>query len=339
MKVLLTGGAGYIGAHTCVELLNAGYEIAVADNYSNSSETALLRVQELTGKEFPYYEANVADQSAMRVIFAREKPDGVIHFAGFKAVGESVEKPLEYYRNNLDTTLTLLETMRSFNTKQFVFSSSAKVYSVNAEASMMDEGMPTGCTNPYGWTKYMIEQILRDAANADPELSVMLLRYFNPVGAHESGRIGEDPNGLPNNLMPRVLKNALGQIPVLGVFGDDYPTPDGTCIRDYIHVVDLAKGHVAAIRYLQGKTGCDAVNLGTGIGYSVFDILHTFERVNNIRLRYEVQPRRPGDAAACCANPRKAKELLGWQAEKNLEDMCRDAWRWQQLNPNGYSGT
>ena len=335
-KVLLTGGAGFIGSHTCVELLNAGYDVVVVDNYANSSPEALRRVKELTGKDFPVYQADVCDRAAMEKLFSEQPIEAAIHFAGLKAVGESVEKPLEYYRNNLDSTLTLVETMRAHGARKLVFSSSATVYAA-ASQSEMTEDLPTGCINPYGWTKYMIEQILRDVAFAGKDWSVALLRYFNPVGAHESGRIGEDPNGIPNNLMPRVMQNALGIIPVLGVFGDDYPTPDGTCIRDYIHVVDLAKGHVAALKYLEGFTGCDAINLGTGTGYSVLDILHTFEQANGVKLRYEIQPRRAGDAAACYANPEKAKRLLHWQAEKTLADMCRDAWRWQQMNPRGYN--
>ena len=335
-KVLLTGGAGFIGSHTCVELLNAGYEVVVADNYVNSSPEALKRVKELTGKNFSVYQADVCDREAMEDLFSREPIGAAIHFAGLKAVGESVQKPLAYYRNNLDSTLTLLETMKAHGTRKLVFSSSATVYAA-ASQQEMTEDLPTGCINPYGWTKYMIEQMLRDVAFAQGDWSVALLRYFNPVGAHESGRIGEDPGGIPNNLMPRVMQNALGIIPKLGVFGDDYPTADGTCVRDYIHVVDLAKGHVAALSYLDGWTGCEAINLGTGTGYSVLDILHTFEQTNGVKLNYEIQPRRAGDAAACYAKTEKAKKLLHWQAEKTLKDMCRDAWRWQQMNPHGYN--
>lgn len=337
MKVLLTGGAGYIGSHTCLELLKVGYEIVVADNYSNSCAEAVCRVQTLSGRAFPTYVLDVCDKAALTELFRLENPEAVIHFAGLKAVGESVEKPIEYYRNNLDSTLTLLEVMRAFDVKKLVFSSSATVYGRSTNPEMV-ETMGTGCGNPYGWTKFMIEQVLRDVANADPTWSIALLRYFNPVGAHESGQIGEDPNGIPNNLMPRVLQNAMGKLPVLGVFGDDYPTADGTCVRDYVHVVDLAKGHVAALSYLSHFHGADAINLGTGVGYSVLDILHAFEKANGVTLRYEVQPRRPGDAPACYANCAKAARLLHWRAEKTLEDMCRDAWRWQQANPNGYGG-
>ncbi|MEG0933973.1 MAG: UDP-glucose 4-epimerase GalE [Clostridia bacterium] len=335
MKVLLTGGAGYIGSHTCLALLKAGYEVVVVDDYVNSSPEAVRRVKELAQADFPVYDLNVCDEAALGQVFKKEKPDAVIHFAGLKAVGESVEKPLEYYRNNLDSTLSLVEAMRANHCFQLVFSSSATVYGASTQSEMVED-MPTGCSNPYGWTKYMIEQILRDVAFADKRFSVALLRYFNPVGAHESGRIGEDPNGIPNNLMPRVMQNAQGKIPVLGVFGDDYPTPDGTCVRDYIHVLDLARGHVAALKFLEGFTGCEAINLGTGVGYSVLDILDTFEKVNRVKLKYEIQPRRAGDAPGCYANAAKATRLLGWKAEKTLGDMCRDAWRWQVQNPNGY---
>ncbi len=335
MKVLLTGGAGYIGSHTCLELIKAGHEVVVADDYINSSPEAVKRVRQLAGVNFPAADVDVCDKEALKAVFARHAFDAVIHFAGLKAVGESVVKPLEYYRNNLDSTLTLIETMREYGVFRIVFSSSATVYTVN-ECEEMVEDLPTGCNNPYGWTKFMIEQILRDVANADNRWAVALLRYFNPVGAHESGMIGEDPNGTPNNLMPRVMQNALGKIETLGVFGDDYPTRDGTCVRDYIHVVDLAKGHVAALDYLAAFKGTEAINLGTGVGYSVFEILNTFEKVNGVKLNYAVQPRRPGDAPACYANPAKAKKLLNWQSEKTLEDMCRDAWLWQRKNPNGY---
>lgn len=335
MKVLLTGGAGYIGAHTAVELLNAGYEIVVADNFANSCPEALRRVKELTGRDFAFYQIDVCDRAALERVFAEHRIDACIHFAGLKAVGESVAKPLEYYRNNLDSTLTLLEVMCRHDVRKLVFSSSATVYGL-ATQMPIDENAPTGCSNPYGWTKYMIEQILRDVCHAKPDFSAMLLRYFNPVGAHESGRIGEDPNGIPNNLMPRVLQAATGKLDHLGVFGDDYPTPDGTCIRDYIHVVDLAKGHLAALRYLEGHAGIETVNLGTGVGYSVLDIIRAFGEANGIELAYTVEPRRPGDAPVGYANPQKAKDLLGWQAEKTMTDMCKDAWRWQTGNPNGY---
>ncbi len=335
MKVLLTGGAGYIGAHTAVELLGAGYDIVVADNYANSSPESMARVKQLTGKDFPIYEVDACDKAAFERVFRDEKPDAAIHFAGLKAVGESVAKPLEYYRNNLDSTLTLLELMKQYGCKKLVFSSSATVYGLATEMPLT-ENSPTGCSNPYGWTKYMIEQILRDFAHAEPDCSIMLLRYFNPVGAHESGRIGEDPNGIPNNLMPRVLQAATGKLDHLGVYGTDYPTPDGTCVRDYIHVVDLAKGHVASLRYLAQNQGIETVNLGTGIGYSVLDIIKTFNEVNGMALKYTVEPRRPGDAPVGYADPSKAARLLGWKAEKTLADMCKDAWRWQSMNPNGY---
>lgn len=336
MKVLLTGGAGYIGAHCALELLGAGYDIVVADNYSNSSPEALARVRKLTGKDFPVYELDLCDKGAFERVFAEQQIGAVIHFAGLKAVGESVAKPLEYYRNNLDSTLSLLELMKQYGVSRLVFSSSATVYGM-AERMPLTEDAPTGCTNPYGWTKYMIEQILRDMAHANPDWGVMLLRYFNPVGAHESGLIGEDPNGIPNNLMPRVMQAAQGKLDHLGVFGIDYPTPDGTCIRDYIHVVDLAKGHLAALTYLEKHSGVEAVNLGTGVGYSVLDIINAFNQANGIELKHSVEPRRPGDAAVGYADPSKAKRLLGWRAEKSLVDMCRDAWRWQTQNPNGYA--
>ena len=335
MKVLLTGGAGYIGAHTAVELLNAGYDIVVADNYSNSSPESMVRVRQLTGRDFPVYEVDLCDKAAFVRIFAAQQIDAVIHFAGLKAVGESVAKPLQYYRNNLDSTLNLLELMKECGVHKLVFSSSATVYGLATQMPLTEDS-PTGCSNPYGWTKYMIEQILRDYCAAERDAAVMLLRYFNPVGAHESGRIGEDPNGIPNNLMPRVLQAATGKLDHLGVFGTDYETPDGTCVRDYIHVVDLAKGHLAALNHLNAHDGLETVNLGTGIGYSVLDIIHTFNEANAMDLRYTIEPRRPGDAPVGYADPTKAESLLGWTAQKTLADMCRDAWRWQSQNPNGY---
>ena len=336
MNVLLTGGAGYIGSHTCLELLNAGHSIVVADDYSNSSPEVMKRVENLSGKTFPVYDVDVCNKAALNEIFSAHPIDAVIHFAGFKAVGESVEKPAMYYRNNLDSTMSLVECMLNHGVNRVVFSSSATVYGVNDEAPEKVEDMPTGCTSPYGWTKYMIEQMLRDQAHANPKWSVALLRYFNPVGAHESGMLGEDPNGIPNNLMPRVLQNAQGKLTTLGVYGDDYDTKDGTCVRDYIHVVDLAKGHVAAIEYLQTMKGCEPINLGTGIGYSVFDILSTFEQATGSKLTYSIEPRRAGDVPVYYANPDKAKKLLNWTAKKTLFDMCRDSWNWQQKNPNGY---
>lgn len=336
MKVLLAGGAGYIGSHTCVELLNSGHEVIIADNYSNSCPEAVKRVEEITGKSVPLYEADVCDKEAVEKIFSENKIDAVIHFAGLKAVGESVEKPVEYYRNNIDSTLTLLETMKKFNVNNFIFSSSATVYGTPDTVPLV-ETMPTGSpTNPYGWTKLMMEQILTDTANANPDMSIVILRYFNPIGAHESGRIGEDPNGIPNNLMPYITQVAAGRLKQLGVFGDDYPTHDGTGVRDYIHVVDLAKGHVKAIDYSAEHKGTQIVNLGTGVGYSVLDIVKAFSKVNNIEIPYEIKPRRAGDIAECFADATKAAEVLGWKAEKDLEDMCRDSWNWQSHNINGY---
>jgi len=336
MSILLAGGAGYIGAHTCVELLNAGYDIVVADNYSNSQPESLNRVKELTGKDFAAYEVDVCDKDALREVFDREKIDAVIHFAGYKAVGESVEKPLMYYRNNLDATLSLLEVMQEKGVKRMVFSSSATVYGM-AEKMPLTEDMPTGgCTNPYGWTKCMIEQILFDLAKSDPEWTLVLLRYFNPVGAHESGRIGENPNGIPNNLMPRVTQSVIGKIPPIYITGTDYNTPDGTCLRDYIHVVDLAKGHVCAIAYAMENKGAEAINLGVGRGCSVRELIRAFEEATGEKVPCSDGPRRPCDAPVSYAYAGKALKLLGWKAEKDVVDMCRDAWRWQKNNPNGY---
>ncbi len=334
MKVLLTGGAGYIGSHTCIELLAAGHEAVIVDNYSNSKPEALNRIREISGKDFKFYEADCCDKEALRKIFAENKIDAVIHFAGLKAVGESVRIPISYYRNNIDSSLALLEVMEEAGCNKIVFSSSATVYGVPKQVPLI-EGMDTGCTNPYGWTKYMIEQILTDAAVANKDLSVVLLRYFNPIGAHESGRIGEDPNGIPNNLMPFITQVAIGKLPELSVFGDDYDTHDGTGVRDYIHVVDLAKGHVKAIEYADKNTGTEIFNLGTGIGYSVLDVVRAFEKANDLTIKYVVKERRPGDVAECYANASKALEKLGWKAEKNLEDMCRDSWNWQKNNPKG----
>jgi len=335
MKILLTGGAGFIGSHTYVELLNAGHEAIIADNFYNASERVLERLESITGKPVICYNVDVCDQEALEKVFAEHQFDAVIHFAGYKAVGESVAKPLEYYRNNLDSTLSLCEVMRRHGVKRIVFSSSATVYGVT-DVMPLVETMPTGCTNPYGWTKYMNEQILRDAAQANPDWAVALLRYFNPIGAHESGMIGEDPVGIPNNLMPYITQVASGKLEKLRVFGNDYNTPDGTGVRDYIHVVDLAKGHVAACEYLMHNTGCDVFNLGTGVGYSVLDLVNTFGRVNDIEIPYDIVDRRPGDVAQCYANATRAKEKLGWEAKKTLDDMCRDSWRWQSQNPNGY---
>ena len=337
MKILLTGGAGFIATHTCVELMEAGHEAVIVDNYVNSQPEAVRRVEEIVGCPVKVYEADVCDKDAMNRIFDENEFDAVIHFAGLKAVGESVSIPLRYYRNNLDSTLTLCEVMAAHNCKKLVFSSSATVYGVPDEVPLREDMFCKGCTNPYGWTKYMIEKILMGVVNADSEWSVVLLRYFNPIGAHESGRIGEDPTGIPNNLMPYITKVAAGQLKQLTVMGNDYNTHDGTGVRDYIHVVDLAKGHVAACDYADKHTGCEIINLGTGVGYSVLDIVKAFNKANNLDLPYVIGPRRPGDVDACFADPRKAKELLGWEATKNLEDMCRDAWNWQRNNPKGYN--
>ena len=336
MKILLTGGAGFIATHTCVELMAAGHEAVIVDNYVNSQPEAVRRVEEIVGRPVKVYEADVCDKAAMTRIFDENEFDAVIHFAGLKAVGESVSIPLRYYRNNLDSTLTLCEVMAEHGCKKLVFSSSATVYGVPDEVPLREDMFCKGCTNPYGWTKYMIEKILMGVVTADPEWSVVLLRYFNPIGAHESGRIGEDPTGIPNNLMPYITKVAAGQLKQLTVYGNDYNTHDGTGVRDYIHVVDLAKGHVAACDYAAKHDGCEIINLGTGVGYSVLDIVKAFNKANDLDLPYVIGPRRPGDVDACFADPRKAKELLGWEATKNLEDMCRDAWNWQRNNPKGY---
>ena len=338
MNVLLAGGAGYIGSHTCVELINAGHDVVIADNFSNSCPVAVERVEELTGRKIPLYEADVCDRDAVEKIFSENKIDAVIHFAGLKAVGESCEKPVEYYRNNIDSTLTLLEVMKKHGVNNFIFSSSATVYGT-PETVPLVETMPKGSpTNPYGWTKFMMEQILTDTANANPDMSVVLLRYFNPIGAHESGRIGEDPNGIPNNLMPYITQVAAGRLKCLGVFGNDYPTHDGTGVRDYIHVVDLAKGHVKALKKLAPGSGVNIYNLGTGKGYSVLDVLHAFEKACGKTLPYEIKPRRAGDIATCYCDASKAERELGWKAEFGIDRMCVDSWRWQSNNPNGYAG-
>ncbi len=336
MKILLTGGAGFIGSHTCVELINAGHDPVIVDNYSNSSPESVRRIEQIVGRSVPSYEADVSDSSAMNRIFDEHSFDCVIHFAGLKAVGESVSQPLRYYRNNLDTTLTLCEVMQSHHVKRIVFSSSATVYGNQVSVPYREDMVSSGCTNPYGWTKYMIEKILEGQVTADPAWSVVLLRYFNPVGAHVSGLIGEDPSGIPNNLMPYITKVAVGELEKLSVFGDDYPTPDGTGIRDYIHVVDLAKGHVKACDYAVCHTGSEIINLGTGHGYSVLDLVNTFIRVNGVSVPYVITDRRPGDVAVNYADPSKARKLLGWEAEKTLEDMCRDSYRFQRANPKGY---
>ncbi len=338
MKILLTGGAGFIGSHTCVELCQAGHEPVIVDNYVNSCSEAVRRVERIVGHAIPCYEADVRNKEALSRIFDENAFDAVIHFAGLKAVGESVAQPLRYYRNNLDSTLTLMEVMQEHGVRRIVFSSSATVYG-NQPVVPYREDMPSlGCTNPYGWTKFMIEKILEGQVNADPSWSVVLLRYFNPIGAHESGLIGEDPSGLPNNLMPYIAKVAVGELDHLNVFGNDYPTKDGTGVRDYIHVVDLAKGHVLACGYAAGRTGCEIINLGTGSGCSVLELVHTFERVNGVRIPCVIAPRRPGDIAVNYADPTRARELLGWTAEKTIEDMCRDTYRFQTRNPKGYRG-
>ncbi len=336
MKILLTGGAGYIGSHTCVELMTRGYEVVIADNFDNAKPEVINRIETITGKRPVVYTVDVADKEALTKVFEENKIDSVIHFAGLKAVGESCRKPLEYYRNNIDSILTLLEVMRDFNVKKIVFSSSATVYGIPETVPLVETMKKTGCTNPYGWTKYMIEQILTDAAVADSELTCVLLRYFNPIGAHESGLIGEDPQGIPNNLMPYISQVAVGKLKQLSVYGNDYKTHDGTGVRDYIHVVDLALGHVAAIEYAQKFKGADIINLGTGVGYSVLDMVNAFEKVNEVKIPYVIAERREGDVDECFANPSKAKQVLGWSATKTLEDMCRDSWRWQSNNPKGY---
>ncbi|MBQ1675090.1 MAG: UDP-glucose 4-epimerase GalE [Oscillospiraceae bacterium] len=328
--ILLPGGAGFIGSHVAAELLQRDFNVVIVDDLSNARPDVIDRLEKITGRRPVFYQADMADRAALEAVFSAHPIDAVIHFAGFKAVGESVQKPIAYYRNNLDTTLTLLETMAAHGVKRMIFSSSATVYGMENPVPYTED-MPRGaCTNPYGWTKSMIEQILSDACVADPALSVVCLRYFNPVGAHESGLIGEMPNGIPNNLMPYITQVAVGIRKELSVFGNDYPTPDGTGVRDFIHVVDLAKGHVAAIDYVNQHTGWEAINLGTGKGTSVLELVHAFETANGVEVPYRIAPRRSGDLAFCYANVDKAERLLGWRAEKTVEDMCRDSWRWQQ---------
>jgi len=336
MSILLAGGAGYIGSHTAVELIEAGYDVVIADNYSNSCPEAVKRVEEITGKSVRTYEVDIKDTEKLSKVFEENKIEAVIHFAGLKAVGESVAKPVLYYRNNIDTTLALLECMEKYGVKNIIFSSSATVYGEENPVPYTEEMKRGTCTNPYGWTKVMMEQILEDAAKADKELSVVLLRYFNPIGAHPSGMIGEDPQGIPNNLMPYVSQVAVGRREKLTIFGQDYPTPDGTCRRDYIHVVDLAKGHVKAIDYILRNNGVEVFNLGTGTPYSVTEIVETFEKVNDIKINHVYGERRPGDLPESYANADKALAVLGWKTEKTLADMCRDSWNWQKNNPNGY---
>ena len=336
MNVLVTGGAGYIGSHTCVELLNSGYGVVVIDNLCNSNPKSLDRVRELTGKELTFYEGDVRDEALLKKIFAENDIGCVIHFAGLKAVGESVSIPWKYYDNNLNSTLVLTKVMKEVGMMNIIFSSSATVYTADNEMPLKETSRTGGCTNPYGWTKYMTEVILSDMSKAEKDWSVVLLRYFNPIGAHPSGRMGEDPRGIPNNLMPYITQVAVGRREKLSVYGNDYPTPDGTGVRDYIHVVDLAKGHVAAVDYACKHKGCEVFNLGTGVGVSVLDMVNTFREVNQVELPYVIAPRRPGDIATCYADPTKSREVLGWTAQHDLADMCRDSWNWQKNNPMGY---
>ncbi|MCR5508800.1 MAG: UDP-glucose 4-epimerase GalE [Lachnospiraceae bacterium] len=338
MKVLVTGGAGYIGSHTCVELINAGYDVVIVDNLDNSSKKAVGRIGEITGKEAVFYEADIRDGAEMERIFAKEKPGCVIHFAGLKAVGESVKKPLEYYENNVYGTLVLLDAMRKNDCKNIIFSSSATVYGDPAFVPITEECPKGKVTNPYGRTKSMIEDILTDLHVSDPEWNVILLRYFNPIGAHKSGLIGEDPKGIPNNLLPYVSKVAIGALEKVGVFGNDYNTPDGTGVRDYIHVVDLAIGHVKAIDKIKESPGVKIYNLGTGNGYSVLEVIAAFSKACGHEVPYEFKPRRDGDIATCYADPSLAKKELGWEAHYGLDEMCRDLWKWQSMNPDGYAG-
>ncbi|MCD8074008.1 MAG: UDP-glucose 4-epimerase GalE [Lachnospiraceae bacterium] len=337
MAVLVTGGAGYIGSHTCVELLNNGYEVVVMDNLYNSNEKAIERVEQITGKKITFYNADMLDHDAVNAIFEKESIDSVIHFAGYKAVGESVRKPLEYYHNNITGTLTLCDVMRNHGVKKIIFSSSATVYGDPAFVPITEDCPKGQITNPYGQTKGMLEQILTDLHVSDPEWNVVLLRYFNPIGAHKAGIIGEDPKGIPNNLVPYIAQVAVGKLEKLGVFGDDYDTPDGTGVRDYIHVVDLANGHVKAMKKFDDEPAVRIYNLGTGKGYSVLQVLHAFEKACGKALPYEIKPRRAGDIATCYADPTKAKEELGWEAQYGIDEMCADSWRWQSMNPNGYN--
>ncbi|MEG0814017.1 MAG: UDP-glucose 4-epimerase GalE [Clostridium sp.] len=336
MAILVTGGAGYIGSHTCVELLNAGYEVVVMDNLCNSSEESLKRVTKITGKTVKFYKADLLDIQSMETIFEHETIDSVIHFAGLKAVGESVAKPLEYYHNNITGTLLLCDVMRKHGVKNIVFSSSATVYGDPAFVPITEECPKGQITNPYGQTKSMLEQILTDIHTADPTWNVVLLRYFNPIGAHKSGLIGEDPKGIPNNLVPYIAQVAVGKLKCLSVFGDDYKTHDGTGVRDYIHVVDLAVGHVKALKKITDKAGVTIYNLGTGIGYSVLDVVKAYEKACGKTINYEIKPRRAGDIATCYADASKAKNELGWEAERGIDEMCEDSWKWQSKNPSGY---
>ena len=336
MRILVTGGAGFIGSHTVVELQQAGYDVVVLDNLCNASEKVIPRVEAITGKKVPFYKADILDREALEEIFSKEQIDAVIHFAGLKAVGESVQTPWEYYENNIAGTLTLVDVMRKHGVKSIIFSSSATVYGNPAFVPITEECPKGQCTNPYGQTKLFIEQILKDCCAADPALNVALLRYFNPIGAHESGQIGEDPNGIPNNLVPYIAQVAVGKLEKLHVFGGDYPTPDGTGVRDYIHVVDLARGHVSALKKLEERCGLFVCNLGTGKGYSVLEVLRAYEKACGKTLPYVVDPRRPGDIAECYADPERAEREMGWKARYGIEEMCASSWKWQSMNPDGY---
>ena len=337
MRILVTGGAGFIGSHTTVELLRAGHEVVVVDNYSNSKPEAVRRTEELAGRSFVFHEVDLLDRSALNDVFERHAVDAVIHFAAFKAVGESVAQPLKYYHNNITGTLSLCDVMIAHGVKTMVFSSSATVYGDPATVPVLED-FPLSALNPYGQTKLVMEYVFRDLYRADPSWNIALLRYFNPVGAHPSGRIGEDPNGIPNNLFPYITQVAVGKLPELKIYGGDYPTPDGTGVRDFIHVVDLAVGHLKALEKLAGKTGCVAYNLGTGRGNSVLEAVHAFERASGKKIPYQIVARRPGDAASCYCDPSKALRELGWKTERNLDAMCADAWKWQSMNPNGFPG-
>ena len=337
MSILITGGAGYIGSHTVVELQNSGHDVVVIDNLYNSNPKVLDRIEAITRKKVPFYKVDIRDRAGLEEVFNKENIDSCIHFAGLKAVGESVAKPWEYYDNNITGTLTLVDVMRQHNVKNIIFSSSATVYGNPAEIPITEECPKGKCTNPYGWTKSMLEQILSDIQFADPEWNVVLLRYFNPIGAHKSGTIGEDPKGIPNNLMPYITQVAVGKRPELSVFGNDYDTPDGTGVRDYIHVVDLALGHVSALQMIEKKCGLFVCNLGTGVGYSVLDVVNAFEKATGVKIPYVIKDRRPGDIATCYSDPSKALREMGWKTKYNIEDMCADSWRWQKSNPNGYS--
>ncbi len=336
MAVLVTGGAGYIGSHTCVELMNAGIDVVIVDNFYNCKKSSIDRIKALVGRDFPYYECDIRDREGLDEIFKKEKIDSVIHFAGLKAVGESVQKPLEYFDNNITGTLVLLDVMRKNGCKKIVFSSSATVYGTKNISPLTEDMEIGGVTNPYGRTKYMIECILQDLYVSDKDWSICLLRYFNPIGAHKSGTMGEAPNGIPNNLMPYITQVAIGKRDHLSVFGNDYDTPDGTCVRDYIHVVDLALGHVKAVQKVEGEKGIFIYNLGTGKGYSVLDVVNAFKKASGVDIKYEIVGRRAGDLATCYSDPSKAYKELGWKAERDIEEMCEDSWRWQKQNPNGY---